>query len=429
MVRDECSSEYEELWYTDVGSTSPPTCTTPTPTPPASCQCGCARTLGTAPCYVCNFSNNCLATPGSRSWGYKSEFYQQVELDYLDQVNWNGSTNWRFDDGSGVIVTNLTVSYTHVRLRFQNLAVPNMVSSTTGNGPESCCTWAESKSSTYALYVWFWERARYTNNVSAIGVYGSAAQYANWTVQITAADCIVRDDLGNIQHQWALGAYTMEGLRLAIDGTAELVGRRIALSPSVALRNAAASAIPPQGPYPIGTGLNDEAKIKLRSAGDEFESYQVAGLAAWESRINNSNPQGPLLNDLTEKWHSGNITSFRSGFRLTAQRLLQSPTLAWPPDPVTASATNVTTPSACSTAPANCMGGSFSPNFGGQAAGFGISTDSLTGTVYEYDDGAADGQAQVRSYGCPPSDLRYACENKTAGKWIYFGVMWELERV
>ena len=429
MVRDQCETEYQEVAYLNAGSTSPPTCTTPTANVPVGCDCSCTVTYGNQPCHVCDFYNNCLERPGRLSRGFEYSFMQQVELNYVDQANWTGSVNWRFDDGASVIVTNLTVFYTHVRLRFQNLAVPNMTANALGNADNVCCTWVPNTQSTYALYVWFWERARYTNDVNVIGVYGSAAQYANWTVEITAASCIVRDENGNVKYQWALGSYTMEGLRVAIDNTAELVGRRIALSPSAPLRNAAASAIPPQGPYQIGTGLNNEAKIKLRSAGDEFEAYQVAGLASWESKVNNNIPSGPVLNDLNEKFHAGNITSFRRGFRMTAQRLLQQPGFSWPPPPVTVSAAGVTTPFPCSTAPPTCPNATLAPNFGGQLGGFGFSTDELLGTIYEYEDGDADGQAQVRVYGCFPNNERYACEHKTIGLWKYWGVMWELERI
>jgi hypothetical protein len=433
MVYDYCFSEVGRMFYTDSGSMSPPSCTAPTGTAPVGCGCSCATSTGGSPCHFCfgTQTTYCLPPEWDKSGSTSSTFYQQVLLDYVDQTATSFLNAWNFDTGTSIINTNASVNFTSVRLRFSNLAVPVYDPVTTGGtGNALCCDWVPLSTSTYALYYWFRERARYTNDVNAMGVYGSPAAYADWTIEITGADCIVRDNLGVIKYQFALSAYTMDGLRIAIDATTELVGRRIILATGIALRSAPATKIPAQGPHRVGSSIGDEAKIRLRSAGDEVESYQPTPLlAAYFSNVNNANP--PVgIPQLTEDLHSGSITTFRQGFRKPAGVNLFGG-FSWPPAAMTPDAWNHIFQLNC-TSTSTCSGRFHSPSIGlGGSGGFGGSTDPVLGTVYEYEHDGVDGKANPAAYGTfdYPDCVRWACENRTIGLWEYFGGMWELERI
>ena len=427
MLFEVCEAYQKSVWYTNVNSTSAPTCNNPTPVPISGCGCSCAYVPGTKPTWTCDLNSTTYewsVLPLDFSAKRQSTFNQVVLLDYQDQANQTVNGNWQFDDGSGVVATNFTFSATHVRLRYLNPAVPILsASATSGSGILTCCD--HTSTGTQAIYGWFWERARYTNDISAFGVYGSAAQYAAWTIEITTTEAIVRDGNGTIQYQWALANYDMDGLRVAIDGTAELVGRRIALNTGTNLRTRAATAIPPQGPKAVGQAIATEAKIVLRTAGDEVEGYQVVGLAGYAANTVNTVP--PYIGGRrTETYFSGTLAEYRQGFALTEEEVLGQTPAVYPNAP---SNTGLSVTPPCPTGAGSCgITASMNPVFGGDGA-FGNSTDVLTGTAWEgtFTDDTSNGYSLPAGNGT--TCVRYACVNESEYWWYKAKVMYEVERI
>lgn len=427
MLFEVCEAYQKSVWYTNVNSTSVPSCPTPTPVTIEGCGCGCAYAAGTKPSWFCDLDGGTYewaVLPFDFSAKRSSTASQVVLLDYQDQVNQTVSGNWQFDDGSGPIATNFTFSATHVRLRYANLAVPFPLSPvpTSGSGILTCCDYTSA--STQAIYAWFWERARYTNDISAFGVYGANATYAAWTIEITTGAAIIRDGGGIIQYQWALANYDMDGLRLAIDGTAELVGRRIAMSTGTNLRTRAATAIPPQGPKPVGQSIATEAKIVLRTAGDEVEGYQIIGMAGYAANTANTVPNyfGARR---TETFFGGTLADFRRGFALAENEFLGSP----PTYPNSPNNTGLSASPPCPTGAGSCgISAVISPLFGGDNA-FGNNTAVLSGTAWEgiFSDETAN--AYSLGAGNGSNCMRYACVNETQYWWYKARVMYEVERI
>lgn len=428
MLFEVCEAYQKSVWYTNVNSTTAPTCNNPTPVPISGCGCSCAYVPGTKPTWFCDFTSTTYewsVLPLDFSAKRQSTFNQVVLLDYQDQVNQTVNGNWQFDDGSGVVATNFTFSATHVRLRYANLAVPGPLtaSATSGSGILTCCDYTAT--GTQAIYGWFWERARYTNDISAFGVYGANATYAAWTIEITTTEAIVRDDTGTIQYQWALANYDMDGLRVAIDGTAELVGRRIALSTGTNLRTRAATAIPPQGPKAVGQGIATEAKIVLRTAGDEVEGYQIVGLAGYAANTANTVP-AYIGGRRTETYFGGTLAEFRQGFALTENEILGTAPAVYPNPP---SNTGLSVSPPCSTGPGSCgITASLSPAFAGDGS-FGNNTDVLTGTAWEgiFTDDTSNGYSLPAGNGT--TCVRYACVNESEYWWYKAKLMYEVERI
>ena len=428
MLFEACEAYQKSVWYTDVASTSAPTCTAPSPVTIDGCGCSCAYVAGTKPTWTCDLNSTTYewpTLPFDLSAKRKSYFSQVVLLDFVDQVTDTRTGNWEFDDGSGPIATNFTFSCSHARLRYQNLAVPNMNATViSGSGTLTCCEYQAGTTGT--LYAWFWDRARYTNDISAMGVYGSAAAYAAWTIEITATEAIVRNDLGVIQYQWALANYDMDGLRAAIDGTAELVGRRIAMAAGTNLRTRAATAIPPQGPKTVGQGIATEAKIILRSAGDELEDYQTVGLARYGANTTNTLP-AYIGSTRSEGPFTGTLTEFRKGFALTEEEMLgQTPPL-YPNPPNNGTFLPASAP--CPTGAGTCaISASLSPSFGGDGP-FNNATEPLTGTEWEgiFTDDQTSGTVELAGNGT--TCVRYACKKQSEYWWYKVRLMYEVERI
>ena len=227
------------------------------------------------------------------------------EYEYVDSTNITGSCTWKWDDG-GTLVNAGTISYTQVRYRYNNPTEPGVEFTTTGDR----CAWSDYYlSSNPALQqnidVYFAERATYLNDRNIFRVYGSSATYANWTIEITATQCVIRDGSGVTQYTYLLSSYTMIGLANAINALTELI--TVNAFGSVNLQNSTASGIPAQGPYTVTDLAATAPNIYLRKAGDPFEDYQTCGKAFYQFQSNTP---------VTEDNFSGTLSEFRSGMDL-----------------------------------------------------------------------------------------------------------------
>lgn len=296
-----------------------------------------------------------------------------VDFPYLDETTENGTGNWRWHDGFSLIVTNFSFAWNRIRQRYRNVAVPGRGHQWTGANPYNCCECVDGGSVT-TVDVYFGERGKYQNNIDSFGVYGASSQYAEWTIEIGGGLAIVRDAVGTLMYQWSLGAHTMDSLRAAIDATTEMVGRRIALATGTGLRNAAASSIPPQGPKLLGQGIATEAKIRLREAGDQLESFQIVGMAYYKHGNNFA------LEGVREQEHTGDLAGFRLGFALDLSLAVfncgQLPTLAHG---------DLATPCPDGNAAPSCLGGACgscqSTEFANTGGGFFMASSPLAGTA------------------------------------------------
>jgi hypothetical protein len=345
-----------------------------------------------------------------------------ADFDYVDQTSVTGTGNWRWHDGSSLIVTNFTFSWTQVRKRYRNNSLKSRNVNSSGPSPVNCCQCVDGTSGA-SQDVHFADRGTYLSDIDAFGVYGASAQYSTWTIEIAGGLAIVRDGAGTIMYQWSLSAHTIDSLRAAIDATAELVGRRIALNAGTNLRTAAATSIPVQGPKAVGQSTATEAKVRLRSAGDELEGFQTVGMAYYQYGSDFT------LSGVREQEFAGSITDFRRGFALD---LSQS---SYPADigqgyvdyVFTAGSSARECPAVSGT---TCLvsGGCSNLSFGNTSGGFYTGSVPLSGNASEQVfswDNVFPSAAVAQGLGC----TRYACTFVSEFTAYMVKRMFEVERL
>lgn len=392
-----------------------------------ACGCGCSRSVSDFPSSNCEDGSGGMAKYNLQPFDITVREdhvdSRTVEFDYLDQAAVTGTGNWRWHDGSSLIVTNFTFSWTQVRQRYRNVSLKSRNLEATGTSPLFCCQCVDAATGA-EQDVYFAERGTYLNDIDAFGVYGASSQYATWTIEITAGLAIVRDGSGTLMYQWSLSAHTMDSLRAAIDATAELVGRRIALSAGTNLRNAAATSIPQQGPKQIGQAISSEAKIKLRSAGEELEDFQIVGRAYYKYGSNFT------LDGVREQEFTGSISQFRSGFALDLSQSVYpssgqgsvSYLFSWSPS-------QQAPPCPSASGDQSCLGsGCSNLSFGNTSGGFYTASVPLSGTASEQVfswENVYPSAAVATGLGCS----RYACTFVSEYSAYLVEHMFEVERL
>jgi hypothetical protein len=155
----------------------------------------------------------------------------------------------------------------------------------------------------------------YLADVPAMVIGGATAAQALWTCEITATDCIIRNDLGVTQYTFALSTNTIEQLRVALDATTELVSVRQGPSfSSATFRNVSSTYLPIQGPFPIGhysAGTWDT--INIRHVGDAVEDWQIR-LSSSSYTIKNN--LGVAQGRVYLQQFSGNYGLWEQGFQI-----------------------------------------------------------------------------------------------------------------
>lgn len=391
----ESGDEYEYVWYLDWPA--------PEYIKPL-CSAACSVDIQPGIESVCYPSWSPAIYPGERTYlcSRGSQASMCWEYEYVDSSNQTGSCTWRWDDG-GTLVNAGTISYTQVRYRYNNPTEPGVEVTTTGDH----CAWCDWSLSSDPLLeenvnVYFADRATYLADRNAFGVYGSSATYANWTVEITSTQCIIKDGGGVTQYTFTLASYTMGGLSAAINALAELV--TFNQFGSVNLQNSTASGIPVQGPHTVNDTVGTMANIYLRKAGDPFEDYQNCGKSYYQYKTNT-----PVY----ETQFSGTLAQFRGGMDLDYASY--GPVFS-PVDPCVVQQ-SISEPTwecedeqLCATVP--CV----EPDFSGSSGGFDVPYTTLG-------DGVRDNQIsyayvgsahQTVTCGLPPIPTRTSCAYETS---------------
>lgn len=179
------------------------------------------------------------------------------------------------------------------------------------NSSASGCVQCGTESGTptdVSIYVEYRKRATYAESVDAFYVRGASSTYAAWTVEVAAGDLVVRDGGGAVQYTWSLAAYSLGGLRTAVNATPELVASGGAVGASSAVSTAPATHLKPKPVTVVTDSAFTAAPLYLREVGDEVETYQAGGA-----------PQYFIQDDLGEivvklATFTGSESAFASGY-------------------------------------------------------------------------------------------------------------------
>lgn len=284
-------------------------------TPPLDCipkECGCD-------CSCLVDKDTSCPPEGTYSTASSGSFFNSWTIPFTSRFDQANSGTWFFRDGTTVFGTGYTAFATANIERYEGTYDPrsSVTSGTTNIQGYLCCDDAATASTAW-IRIEYVRTATYTQDIPVIRVQGSALAYKDWTVEITDTECIIRDNLGAVAYTFLLSAYTIDGLRIALNNLTEVNAFRDgATVPTSNLRNVTAQYIPAQAAQTIShSGAGTSAFVDIRFTGDEVESYQKTLLNQRYSCY--SGPGTIVLQGVVYKErHSGTENDFRFGWQLT----------------------------------------------------------------------------------------------------------------
>jgi hypothetical protein len=282
--------------------------------PPLDCipkECGCDCS--------CQVDKDTSCPPeGTYATASSGSFFNSWTIPFVSRFDQANSGTWFFRDGTTVFGTGYTAFATANVERYEGNYDPtsSVTSGTTNIQGYLCCNDAATATTAW-IRIEYVRNATYTQDIPVIRVQGSALAYKDWTVEITDTECVIRDNLGALAYTFLLSAYTIDGLRIALNNLTEVNAFRDgATVPTSNLRNVTAQYIPAQAAQTIShAGAGTSAFVDIRFAGDEVESYQKRLLNQRYSCY--SGPGTIVLQGVVYKErHSGTENDFRFGWQL-----------------------------------------------------------------------------------------------------------------
>jgi hypothetical protein len=277
---------------------------------PKECGCDCSCSVD---------KDTSCPSEGTYATASSGSFFNSWTIPFVSRFDQANSGTFFFDNGTTVFGTGYTAFATANIERYEGNYDPrNSVTSGTDNiNGYLCCTDAASGSTAW-IRIEYVRNATYTQDIPVIRVQGSAIAYKDWTVEITDTECVIRDNLGALAYTFLLSAYTIDGLRIALDNLTEVNAFRDGATALASnLRNVTAQYIPAQAAQTISyAGAGTSAFVDIRFAGDEVESYQKQLLTRRYSCY--SGPGMIVLQGVIYmKRHSGTENDFRFGWQLS----------------------------------------------------------------------------------------------------------------
>ena len=237
-------------------------------------------------------------------------------LPYVSTADETTSGIWSFNDAGNVFLTGYTAFIERkVETYSGSIQFAKLTSTSPAGVCADCFIGEHDPTNTGSPTVEFRYGGKYTADVPAMVIGGATAAYAAWTCEITATDCIIRDGGGVTQYTFALATHTMEQLRVALDGKAELVSVRLGPSfSSATFRGVSSTYLPIQGPFAIGHyGAGTWDTINIRHVGDAVEDWQIR-LASSSYTIKNTT--GVVQGRVFFQQFSANYGLWEQGFQL-----------------------------------------------------------------------------------------------------------------
>jgi hypothetical protein len=246
--------------------------------PELGADCGCSCSLVVTPQSWC--TDGACGIPPEIHGEVKESTLQSLcwTLPYVSTATENTSGIWSFNDAGNIFLTGYTTSITRfVESYSGSIELAKQTLTSPVNECHYCAIAEHDSTNTTSPTVEYRYGGTYVSDIPAMVIGGATAAQALWTCEITATDCIIRNDLGVTQYTFALSTNTIEQLRVALDATTELVSVRQGPSfSSATFRNVSSTYLPIQGPFPIGhysAGTWDT--INIRHAGDAVEDWQI----------------------------------------------------------------------------------------------------------------------------------------------------------
>lgn len=283
----------------------------------ADCSCSCS--LVVTPQTWC--SNGGCGIPPEIHGEVQESTLQSLcwTLPYVSTATENTSGIWSFNDAGNIFLTGYTAFIDRfVESYSGSIELAKLTTTSPVNECHYCAIAEHDSTNTTSPTVEYRYGGTYVSDIPAMVIGGATAAQALWTCEITATDCIIRNNLGVTQYTFALSTHTIEQLRVALDATTELVSVRQGPSfSSATFRNVSSTYLPIQGPFPIGhysAGTWDT--INIRHAGDAVEDWQIR-LASSSYTIKNN--VGVAQGRVYFQQFSANYGLWEQGFQIVRQ--------------------------------------------------------------------------------------------------------------